>query len=383
MLMTRAAIAFALLIPSVAVAEASEPQIRFVGTDINKPTAIEITGLPKAYLNELAKLGPNDPAWTKALAVFVVDDAGAISPPAMLGTYAADAAIVRFAPRFSLRPGVKYRVVVRPPVGEAQGRDVTKDIAILAATGIPSTRVTAIYPSADTLPENQLRFYVHFSAPMAAGNAYEHVKLLKADGNIVNRAFLEIGEELWDGTGTRITLLFDPGRVKKGLSPREQFGPVLEAGQNYRLVIEKKWRDANNQPLAADFEKHFTAGPPLESAVDVKQWKIEPPIAGSVLRPLIVHFPRSLDRALLNRMINVVDSANKPVTGDIAVADDERRWQFIPDKHWVAGKHELIIDTALEDSAGNNLARPFEVDVFDRVDKQAGPEFVRLPFNVQ
>ena len=71
---------------------------------------------------------------------------------------------------------------------------------------------------------------------MAAGDAYEHVKLLKANGEVVTRAFLEIGEELWDGSGQRITLLFDPGRVKKGLSPRLQFGPVLEAGQTYRLV---------------------------------------------------------------------------------------------------------------------------------------------------
>jgi len=42
-----------------------------------------------------------------------------------------------------------------------------------------------------------------------------------------------------------------------------------------------------------------------------------------------------------------------------------------------------VIDTALEDSAGNNVARPFEIDVFDRVDQNPGPEFVRLPFTVR
>src|SRR5947208_3044777 len=125
---------------------------------------------------------------------------------------------------------------------------------------------------------------------MAAGNASEHVMLFKANGEIVKRAFLEIGEELWDGTGTRLTLLFDPGRVKMGLKPREEFGPVLEAGKSYRLVIEKGFRDANNQPLVESFEKRFTAGPMIEAAVDAKQWKIESPALGS-RQPLTVTFP--------------------------------------------------------------------------------------------
>ena len=100
-------------------------------------------------------------------------------------------------------------------------------------------------------------------------------------------------------------------------------------------------------------------------------------------KPLVVTFSRSLDRALLMRMITVVDSANKPVNGDIAVATKSAAGTFTPDQPWAAGKHELVIDTAFEDSAGNNLARPFEVDVFERVDKQAGPEFVRLPFTIK
>src|SRR6185369_17474733 len=114
--------------------------------------------------------------------------------------------------------------------------------------------------------------------------------------------FLEIGEELWDGTGTRLTLLFDPGRVKTGLKPREEFGPVLEAGKGYRLVIDKVFRDANNRPLVQNFEKRFTVGPMIETAVDPQQWKIESP-ASSMRQPLTIVFPRSLDRALLMRMI--------------------------------------------------------------------------------
>jgi hypothetical protein len=95
-----------------------------------------------------------------------------------------------------------------------------------------------VYPTSSKLPENHLRFYVHFSAPMSRGEAYEHLRLLRKNGEPVYLPFLEIGEELWDKSGMRLTLLFDPGRVKRGLKPREENGPVLEEGEEYTLVIE-------------------------------------------------------------------------------------------------------------------------------------------------
>jgi hypothetical protein len=255
------------------------------------------------------------------------------------------------------------------------------DFEIPAPAPTEPTRITAIYPSASTLPENQLRFYIHFSAPMAAGHAYEHVKLLKPDGTQDKRAFLEIGEEMWDASCQRLTILFDPGRVKKGLRPREEFGPVLEPGKSYSLVIDKSWLDANNQPLSAGFEKRFTAGPEVEMAIDIKQWKISPPAANS-RDALAVAFQRPLDRALLTRMLTVADSSGKEIDGQITLADDERRWLFRPDQPWSAGSYALVADTALEDTTGNNIARPFEVDVFERVDDKAGPDFVRIPFSI-
>ncbi len=75
-----------------------------------------------------------------------------------------------------------------------------------------------IYPTSSELPENLLKFYIHFSQPMSRGQAYRHIKLLKADGKAVDGAYLEIGEELWDASSTRFTLLLEPGRIKRGSS---------------------------------------------------------------------------------------------------------------------------------------------------------------------
>src|SRR5205823_4904480 len=151
--------------------------------------------------------------------------------------------------------------------------------------------VTAVYPSADVLPENALRLYVHFSTPMARGGAYEHVRLLR-DGKPVEGTFLELGEELWNADGTRFTLFFDPARVKRGLKPREELGPALEEGKAYTLVIDRTWPDENGVPLKEGFRKAFKVGPPDDAPVDPAKWQIAPP-AGA--KPLAVTFEKPLD----------------------------------------------------------------------------------------
>ena len=45
-----------------------------------------------------------------------------------------------------------------------------------------TTRVVQVYPSASEFPENQLKFYIEFSAPMSHGEAWKHIRLLKANG---------------------------------------------------------------------------------------------------------------------------------------------------------------------------------------------------------
>ena len=47
---------------------------------------------------------------------------------------------------------------------------------------------------------------------------------------------LEVGEELWDADQCRLTLFFDPGRIKRGLRPHLEAGPPLTEGEAYRLT---------------------------------------------------------------------------------------------------------------------------------------------------
>jgi hypothetical protein len=42
-----------------------------------------------------------------------------------------------------------------------------------------------------------------------------------------------------------------------------------------------------------------------------------------------------------------------------------------------------MIDECLEDLAGNQIGRAFEVDNFDTVDKSPDPQTITIPFRVQ
>ncbi|MCH7864908.1 MAG: hypothetical protein IIC56_06820, partial [Proteobacteria bacterium] len=104
--------------------------------------------------------------------------------------------------------------------------------------------MTQVYPSADVLPENLLKFYLHFSAPMSRGDSYQHIRLVRQNGSVVDLPFLELDQELWDRRQTRLTLLFDPGRIKRGLKPHEEVGPALKPGRRYTLEIDAHWLNA-------------------------------------------------------------------------------------------------------------------------------------------
>lgn len=296
------------------------------------------------------------------LEVFV---AGSEGLPPLLGDLAREADALAFVPRFPLQAGMRYRAVYRVPGAAAPVVEVL-EVAAAAPAG-PATVLERIDPSPDVLPENLLKLYLHFSAAMSRGEAYRRVALLDAQGRTVELPFLELDQELWDPDGRRLTLLFDPGRVKRDLLPHEEAGPPLQQGRSYTLVVDRGWPDARGNPLASEARKSFRVGPPDHTPPRSSDFRLVPPAAGT-RDPLVVSLPEPLDRALLERVLEVVDRFGDPLRGDAVVGDGERRWSFTPEAPWRAGEYALRAASILEDLAGNSLGRPFEVDVFERVE---------------
>src|SRR5262249_33678867 len=179
--------------------------------------------------------------------------------------------------------------------------------------------------------------------PRGRGEAYKHVKLVNAEGKEIETPFLELDQELWDAEQKRFTLIIHPGRIKSGLKPREDLGPVLEKGKSYTLVIDRAWNDAEGRPLKETFRKTFRAAAPVEDRLDARPWKRAAPAVGT-RAPFIVTFPRPLDHALLHRMVTVEDAKGQVVDGTIEVTDRETCWRFTPKGSWPVGTLHLVAD---------------------------------------
>jgi hypothetical protein len=358
----------------------ASPRIELRPADKSHPQAFVVAGLSPSQLDALRRT-ERDANLAGSIDVFAGLSADEARQP-MLGETRLEENTLVFEPRFPLEPGVSYHAVFRAPAMNEGGAPTTvaKVFTLDRLAETPAT-VAQVFPTASVLPENQLKFYLHFSRPMSRGEAYRHIALLGEDGKPVDHPFLELGEELWDATGTRFTLFFDPGRIKRGLKPREEVGPSLEEGKSYTLVIDASWPDANGQPLAESYRKAFRVAAPDDAQPSVRNWRISPPRAAT-RDPLDLRFPEPLDHAMLQRVLQVVDPFGAPVTGVIQVSNRETRWRFIPQVPWSGGSYHLVIDSALEDLAGNSLRRPFEVDVTRPVEVQERIETITLPFLV-
>ena len=155
----------------------------------------------------------------------------------------------------------------------------------------PRARVEHVYPSADVLPSNQLRLYIYFSEPMSRGEAVHHIHFLDDAGKVREQRLFLPGEELWDPNFTRLTMTFDPGRIKRGLTSNQTIGPPIAEGKRYTLVIDHDWQDARGVPMVEGFRKVFRGGPALRTPPDPKQWRITAPKPGTT-NALVVTSPR-------------------------------------------------------------------------------------------
>jgi hypothetical protein len=375
-----------LLLALVVQGFAADPQTPTIRLQGDKEPVIEVTGISTEVLQALAKLEQTPEKWQEVFAVFVQRGGDREKQPAMLGSYRVVKDTLRFEPRFPLVRGVSYRAVFHPArlPGNAHSSvaPIEKMLLLPKAKRSASTAVLHVYPSRDELPENQLKFYLHFSAPMSRGEAYERVHLLRADGKEDEKAFLELPQELWDHDGKRFTLFLDPGRIKHGLKPREDLGPVLEAGKRYTLVIDRAWNDAEGNPLKESYRKTFRVLPPDEKQPDPKTWKIESPTAGTKA-PIAMTSPEALDHALLHRLVWITDVQGRKVNGAVEITKQETSWRFTPTSTWKAGRYQLVVDSRLEDLAGNSIARPFEVEETNPIGRASKPTMVQLPFVVR
>ena len=282
--------------------------------------------------------------------------------PDMFGRYQLLENELKFIPYFPFERDVKYRAVFDPrPLGVTLTAEPS-DLEFLIPSEQnprPLTTVTHIYPSSDLLPENLLRFYVCFSGSMHRGRALDEISLLDSDGRPVEDALYRPPVELWDRTMRHLTILLDPGRLKRWVGPNVQLGPPLRMGREYTLEVGSGMIDLYGRSLSGHFRKPFLVGSPVREPIALESWKILTPMTGSRLALALI-FTRPLDWALLLQTITIELVDGAVIDGQVVIDQRERRWSFTPASPWAPGAYHIRVGSGLEDVCGNSMTGPFE-----------------------
>ena len=257
-----------------------------------------------------------------------------------------------------------------------------EEFSIKSKANVKKPRVLAIFPSVDTVPENLLKMYIQFSKPMQqVGNALDFVHLYDKNDNKLEDVFLPLENELWNEDQTILTLWLDPGRIKKELIPNKEKGLSLKQGETYKIVIDNSWRDADGMKLFKGVEKQIFVADRDEQKPDVNLWKVIPPASNSN-DVLSIEFNEPLDAILLTETFQLLNDKIKIVEGRFNKAHNEKALVFIPEKKWKKGRYQLKINSELEDLAGNNLNRLFDVDLQNNF-KQENEKFKSIKFEIE
>lgn len=295
------------------------------------------------------------------------------NPVAMLGSFGQKGDELLFTPMIPFTRGMRYDVRVRNV--RAGGFEVPENTAGNAPN------VTAIYPSADTLPENLLKVYLHFDQPMREGVSGKYVKLIKNGRDTIDGAFLDLQPELWNPERTVLTLWLDPGRIKRNLQPNKQLGAPMERSMRYQIAVSQAWTDTRGKKLANSYQKSFVTAIKDSLSPQPSQWTMVSP-ASATKQPLKINFRESLDHSLLQEVLTIQNSNGTNVSGRWQTGDHEKQCSFIPDNDWKAGPYKIMIEPRLEDLAGNNLVRPFDRDVTKNPEAVTG-KISRLQFQIK
>lgn len=286
------------------------------------------------------------------LSVFIKNKTNEYSVNAIQGRYKIEDDYLVFSPYFPFEKGITY--VVRTKNADADNNYSYQSFQVGKKETIAKAKVVDIYPSANELPENLLRFYFYFNTPMKKGQALKHIQLIDAAGIIDNHAFMEFKQELWSADGKRLTILFDPGRIKRGVSTNMELGPALLEGKTYKLIISVTWEDVYGQALAVNTTKEFVVTKAYRHQINVTELEIQKPKANTN-EALHIHFDRIIDHALVHSMIRLEDTNKKLIAGHWETSEEEKIVQFIPKEPWKKGTYRITMDSRMEDVTGNNL----------------------------
>jgi hypothetical protein len=290
------------------------------------------------------------------LTLVLLADENKTPGPSMFGKYVRIGDELTFTPRFPLSAGATYRASLK-----AAGKTFSLDYHMPMPAAKAPPKVVKIYPTADVLPANHLRYYIYFDRPMRGGKGlFQHLALLDHEGKEIDAPWLE--DEIWDEENHCLILYIHPGRIKWGVELRESMGPVLHEKQSYSLVIHGDWTDLGGNNIGKDTIKRFRTASEDRVRIELSDWKLTVPKAGT-RDAVTLTIPQSIDYRSLQTGLTIRNAKGQIIAGKVAIGKGETSWRFTPDQPWLAMPHQVSVSPDLEDVAGNTPARPFDMDL--------------------
>jgi hypothetical protein len=332
-------------------AQATDAPLRFEATSAGRHV---VARLPAEMAGKLPAGKLTQAQGEAVLTLSLVEDKK--PGPSMLGNYERKDNDLTFTPRFPLSASGTYRASLI-----VNGKTTSLDYTVPAAAAKAPPRVVKIYPSADVLPANHLRFYIYFDRPMRGGaGLFKHLAIVNDKGKEVEEPWLV--DEIWDAENNCLILYIHPGRIKWGVDLRELMGPVLYEKKSYSLVVRGEWTDLDGNKIGKDTVKKFKTVAEDRVRVELSAWKLTAPKSGT-RDALELTMPKSIDYRSLHTGLTVTDAKGKAVAGKIAIGKDEKNWRFTPNEAWKATPHRVNVSPELEDACGNTPSRAFDVNL--------------------
>lgn len=259
---------------------------------------------------------------------------------------------------FYSRVPLKSNIIYQLTSGNELSSKVLTSFELSELLAPSKTSVLNIYPLPSRLPENLLRIHIEFSRVMSRGDAYKHISLFnKTTGRVEKDAFANTKYELWSENGKILTLYFDPGRIKTGLSLNKEFGLPLRLGNHYELVINSEWRDIHGVQLEQGITKKIEVQKKVNERLSIYGFRIS---ASPAL--IAVDFGRIINQYQIQDFIKVFFE-EKEVRG-VWSTDSDSRVCFTPEKKLRKGRYLVKISSELEDVSGNSFRRRFEEPIW-------------------
>ncbi len=304
------------------------------------------------------------------LKIRLVDSNPSVS---ILGDYLLESETITFTPLIPFTRGLQYEILLL--------NEPVSTFSIPVADSADAPELLGIFPSQDTLPENLLKIYLRFSQPMQEGKSADYVALVSNNSDTLKGAFLNLQPELWNEDRTILTLWLDPGRIKRDLQPNRLLGNPLQRGDSYQLLVSAEWKNQLGTSLPKTYHKSFVASLRDSLSPVPAKWKIMVPSSGT-RQSAKIEFNEPLDYSLIAESLSIMDRNGRVVKGKWEIGKEEKVAYFKPLYSWKAGNYTLQVLTILEDLAGNNLNRPFDLDVTKKRARQHPSEVVEVPFSV-